>query len=119
MGTPILKTETHPQPTPGERDTLADRRKKQLEVKSPHVDIDELHSADGLFSVISQRRSNGGYTFAVFKSFQRAGETHRERTSFIPEEMGESYIALVKLTLERIDQLRASGTSPFHERERA
>ena len=89
----------------------------QLESNAPHVDLDELRSADGLFAVISQRRANGAFTFACFKSFDRGGGA-LERTSFIPEELGESYIKLAGLALERIKQIRAAGEAPFKERQR-
>lgn len=103
---------------PGEKLPLAERREQQLATNNPHVDIAELTTSDGLYAVISQRKANGVFTFAIFKSFDRDGHGP-ERTSFIPEELGESYIKLARLVLERIDAIRADGTAPFKERLRA
>lgn len=106
-----------PSPSPGEKLALAARQKAQLDSNSAHVDIDELRSSDGLFAVISQRRANGTFTFAVFKAFDRGNGTP-ERTSFIPEDLGPSYIKLATLALDRISAIRAEGTAPFKERQR-
>lgn len=104
-----------PRHTPGEKHDLATRKQLQLDGHAAHVDIDELYSSDGLFAVISQRRANGAFTFAVFKSFDR-GTGVLERTSFIPEELGPSYVKLAGLALERMEQIRSEGTAPFKER---
>lgn len=87
----------------------------QIDSGSAHVDVDELRTSDGLFALISQRRANGAFTFAIFKVFERSG---MERTSFIPEHLGESYVQLAKLCLERIQKIRESGTAPFKDRVR-
>lgn len=100
---------------PGERYSLTERRRMQLEVNHAHVDVEELYDSSGLFSIISQRRHGGEFTFAVFKSFERNGT---ERTSFIPESLGENYVRIVQRTLERIAKIRSDGTAPFPERGR-
>lgn len=103
--------------TPGEPMTLEERKKRQMDLPNvPHVDVDELRHASGLFSIISQRRANGSFTFAIFKGFERNGSL--ERTSFIPEHLGDAYGELLTLTLERIKKIRDSGTAPFKERAR-
>lgn len=88
----------------------------QLASNASHVDLDELTTSDGLFAVISQRRANGCFTFAVFKAFDRGTGGGQERTSFIPEDLGESYVRLAQLALERIEKIRAEGIAPFKER---
>ena len=67
-------------------------------------------------SRICQRRSTGNFTFGVFKGFTRPGSDKPERTSFIPEDLAEPYLRLVKLALERIEQIRQAGEAPFPER---
>ena len=73
---------------------------------STFVEVDKLKNADGLVAIISKRRSNGTYTFGIFKEFDRDGGT--ERTAFIPELLFASYRALVDLAIERVSRLRAS-----------
>src|SRR5947208_3466179 len=114
---PDPETPTPSPPSPGERYGLAERKRMQIESNAPHVDIDEISSADGLFAVISQRRANGAYTFAIFKSFDRGTGTV-ERTSFIPTELGQSWLKLATIVLERIERIRAEGGGPFKERQR-
>lgn len=70
-----------------------------------YLDLDKLKNADGIVSIISQRVSNRGITFALFKEFERDRRT--ERSSFIAETLRESYVSMVKLTLERIDEILA------------
>lgn len=69
-----------------------------------YVDIDKLKNSDDLVAIISQRRANGVITFAVFKEFER--DRRAERTSFIAESLGQSYLDLVKLALERIAKIK-------------
>ena len=78
---------------------------------APYVDVDKLRNAEGLVAIISQRRANGTFTFGIFKEFERDGQT--ERTGFVPAEMAESYIALVRIAVERIERIRATGKAPF------
>lgn len=96
---------------------LEERKASQIASGAPYVDIDEINSVEGLFVVISQRRASGNYTFAVFKRFARHDGSY-ERTSFIPENMGATYLKLGKLALERIGEIRASGEAPFEEKTR-
>lgn len=69
-----------------------------------YIDLDKLTNSDSLIAIISQRRANGVITFAIFKEFERDGRT--ERTSFIADTLRESYLSLVKLALERIDEIK-------------
>jgi len=69
-----------------------------------YTDLDKLRSADGIIAVISQRRSTGVITFGIFKEFERDGTV--ERTSFVPENLAGSYLAMVQLVIERIAQLK-------------
>jgi len=71
----------------------------------PYVDLDTLKNADGLVAIISQRTSNGMLTFAIFKEFDRDGAV--ERTSFISANLTQSYLDMVKLTLERVQEIHA------------
>lgn len=69
-----------------------------------------MSNSYGLIAVISQRLRNNVITFAIFREFERDGVT--DRTNFIPEELGEVYLEFAKLVVERVQQLRASGTLP-------
>jgi hypothetical protein len=71
-----------------------------------YIDLDKLRSADGIIGIISQRRSTGVLTFGVFKEFERDGLV--EKSSFVPENMLESYLAMVQLVRERIAELKAT-----------
>lgn len=79
--------------------------------KPPHgkdrgfVDIDVLRNADGIIAIISQRRSNGAYTIAVMKEFERDGMT--ERTQFISENLFESYQDMVQRAINRVQEIRS------------
>lgn len=84
---------------------------KEVGSRQPFADVDTLRSSDGLKVIISQRRSNGVFTFGVFKEYSRDGETHQ--TGFIPESLGESYLHMVGLAIARIAEIKASGTHPF------
>lgn len=79
--------------------------------RQPYADVDVLRNSNGLKAVISQRRSNGVFTFGVFKEYERDGQMHQ--TGFIPESMGEAYIQLVRIALERIAEIKSSGNHPF------
>jgi hypothetical protein len=84
---------------------------KESGSRQPFADVDTLRSSDGLKVIISQRRSNGVFTFGVFKTYSRDGAEHQ--TGFIPENLGDSYKHMVELALERIAEIKASGTHPF------
>ena len=75
------------------------------------IDIDTLRDAHGLVAIISQRRSNGVITMAIFKEFERDNRT--ERTSFIPETLFGAYNDLSKLAQERVAKIRANGEEPI------
>ena|SRR5688572_33461240 len=75
------------------------------------VDLDRIEDANGLLAIISQRKSNGVLTFAIFKTFERDGE--RQRTSFIPKQMADAYRQILDLTVERMQQIEEQGTAPF------
>lgn len=74
------------------------------------IDLDTLRDANGIVAIISQRRSNGTLTFGVFKEFERDGRM--DRTSFIPELLGEAYEQMVKLARERIAQIKSDLAPP-------
>lgn len=69
----------------------------------PYVDIDRLENADKLFVVISWRRASGTITFCLMKEFERDGR--REKTSFIPHELADSYLALSHLAVKRVKEI--------------
>jgi hypothetical protein len=71
------------------------------------VDVDTLKGADGVVAVISQRRKSGELTFAIFRVFDD------NRTSFIPESLMASYMAMLDLVKQRLVELKASGNLPF------
>lgn len=74
-------------------------------VHAPYIDLDRLKNSENLVAVISQRRSNGAITFAIFKEFERDGRL--EKTTFIADSYRDEYLALVKLMFERIDAIKA------------
>lgn len=69
-------------------------------------DIDVLRNTDGIIAIISQRRSNGAYTIAVMKEFERDGQI--ERTQFISEHLFDSYQDMVQRAIDRVHELRAA-----------
>lgn len=75
-----------------------------------YQDIDVLRSADGITAIISQRRSSGKLTFSIFKEFERDGVM--EKTTFVTEDLIDSYLAMVEMVKERIAQLRELATLP-------
>lgn len=81
----------------------SDRPKSSAKYK----DVDRLENADGLVAVVSQRRSNGELTFAIFREFENEDGT--AKTQFVPQRMGASYIDLVKLTMEAMDRMITTG----------
>lgn len=76
------------------------------------ADVAELHGADGIVAVISQRRKSGELTFGIFRRF---GEN---RTTFIPEAMAEEFLKMYQSVLKRMVELKASGKLPFPVRTR-
>lgn len=74
-------------------------------------DVDTLRSSDGIKAVISQRRANGVFTFALFREFERDGVV--QQGAFVPEELGASYLGMVQRTLARIAEIKKSGKAPF------
>lgn len=82
------------------------------------VDVDRLENSNRIVSVISQRRTTGILTFGLFREFERddGGGRRTERTSFIPADLAESYLDMVKLTIERIHHLQKNGPLPFTQR---
>jgi len=100
--------------SPGEKYPLAERKRMQMDVNAGHVDLDELTSSDGFFAIISQKKFKGMFVFSIWRIFERDDGT-KQRTSFIPEDKGESYVKFTRLVLERIGKIRASGEFPFKE----
>ncbi len=72
-----------------------------------YVDVDRIEQADGLFSIISLRRSTGVFTFAIFKGFERDGI--QERTNFIPHTMSASWLELGQKTIAKIEEFQKNG----------
>lgn len=64
--------------------------------------IDILRNAEGLIVVITKKRSNGALSCAMFKEFERNGET--ERSSFFQRRQIDQAIELLRLAAERMDQ---------------
>lgn len=83
---------------------------------SGFIDVDMLEDANGLIAIISQRRSNGTMTMAVFKKFDRDGKV--ERTSFIPEPLFDAHDALWKLARDRVLEIQANGLAPIKIEQR-
>ena len=71
-----------------------------------YLDLDKLKSADGIVAIISQRLANQMITFAVFKEFER--DNRVDRTSFIPASLAKSYLDMVALVMERVNELHNS-----------
>lgn len=74
-------------------------------------DVDKLRNADGIVVVISQRVSNGLVTWALFREFPRGGRI--DRTNFIPDDMTESALEMIKMAKDRISKLKASNALPY------
>lgn len=82
---------------------------KPLASSSPprqYIDLDILRNSDDIVAIISQRRSNGVLTFAIFKEFER--DRRPERTSFVAESLIPSYIAMANLVEKRIHEIRST-----------
>jgi hypothetical protein len=96
------------------------QRKSEPTSRQPYEDVDKLRSSDDLVAIISQRRANGEFTFGIFKEFERPGpdgEMRVERSGFVPERLGASYVRMVGLALDRIREIKASGKHPFPIRD--
>ncbi len=86
-------------------------RSRSVEHK-PHAkyeDVERLANVDGLVAVVSQRRKTGELTFAIFREF--VGEDGPAKTQFVPERLGRSYLDLLKLTIEAMARMKATGTA--------
>jgi hypothetical protein len=68
-----------------------------------YLDLEKLKNADGIVAIISQRLANRVITFAFFKEFER--DNRFERTSFIADSLRPSYLAMVKMACERMDEI--------------
>lgn len=75
--------------------------------RQPFEDVDTLRSSDGVKAVISQRRANGGFTFALFREFEHEGSA--QQSAFFPEAMLDSYIQMLSLVRARIPEMRRTG----------
>lgn len=75
--------------------------------RQPYEDVDTLRSSDGVKAVISQRRANGSFTFALFREFDHEGIL--QQGAFFPETMIDSYIRMLDLVRKRIVEIRKSG----------
>ena len=86
-----------------------------------YVDVDKLHNSDRIVAVFSQRRWDGGLTFSIHREFDKkttTGALVRSKTSFVPESLGESYVAHATLAVAHLEKLkakRAAGKLPFPE----
>jgi hypothetical protein len=81
--------------------------------RQPYVDVDTLRSSDGVKAVISQRRANGSFTFALFREFTHEGEI--QQGAFFPETMLESYVRMLGMVRTRIVEIRKSGKNGKNE----
>lgn len=83
-------------------------------------DVDRLVSSAGICAIISQRSRDGTLTFGMFRVFKRQapnGTLEEDRTSFVPEDLGNAYLEHLKMTLERIAYLQAHPEElPFGRR---
>lgn len=79
--------------------------------RQAYVDVDRLKNSHGMVSVISQRTRSGELTYSIFREFEREGGM--DRTSFLPEHLIDEHIELIKMTRERMAELRASGELPY------
>lgn len=74
-----------------------------------YVDVDRLQNSSQLLAVISQRW-DGKFTFALFRLLRKVAPDGvtilEEKTQFCPAELGQAYLDLVTLTLERIENLK-------------
>lgn len=71
-----------------------------------YIDLDIIRNADDLMAIISQRRSSGVITFAIFKEFDR--DRRRERTSFVAQSLAESYRDILDITIRRMAEIQSS-----------
>lgn len=87
------------------------------------VDLDPpLRNSDRIVVVFSQNRYDGRITFGVHREFDRfdseRGESETAKTAFIPEQLAQSYLAIITLALEQLEKLtaqRRAGQLPFPE----
>jgi hypothetical protein len=75
------------------------------------VDLDVLRNSSGIMALISQRKYDGEITFALFREFERGGSV--ARTAFVPATMSVQYLEMVKLAIERANELKARGNLPY------
>jgi len=71
-----------------------------------YVDIDRIVTADNLVAIISRRKYDGAFTFAISRTYTDRNQVEKS-TSFVPEFLLGSYAKLVSLIEKRIQKLRA------------
>jgi len=65
--------------------------------------VETCRNADGLIAIITRRKKlNGEYTVALYKEFERNGET--EKTAFLSRRHIDGAIELLKIAGEKIDR---------------
>jgi len=90
---------TTPEPvSPEKRPTTPPTTFVELERMGPN--------AYGMVAVISQRVRNRMVTFAIFREFDRDGNT--DRTSFVPADHAEAYLEFAHIVVERVRQIEKS-----------
>lgn len=67
-------------------------------MRNGYEDVEEIADPDGVVAVISRRRSNGILSIAIFKVFERDGNT--ERTNFF----NARHLPAVRRVLEIAEQ---------------
>lgn len=75
--------------------------------RQPFEDVDTLRSSDGVKAVISQRRANGSFTFALFREFDHQGGL--QQGAFFPETMVASVVRMTELVSKRMQEMRRTG----------
>lgn len=82
---------------------------------STFEELEVVRNADYLVAHISRRTRSNQITFAISKEFERDGET--QRTQFIPLELKDSFMAIVKTTIEKCEEYQKQYPPlPPHER---
>lgn len=73
--------------------------------------VESVRNSDGLVAVITRRKFNNAYTVAVYKEFERNGQT--EKTPYLHRRQIDGAIELLKIAGEKIDaRIAAAAAEP-------
>lgn len=92
---------------------LDDMKTRRPPPANSYADLEVLESADGVIGIISQHKHNGVVTFTILREYDHFGQY--KRTSFFPENMMPSYLAMVALLSKRMAEI-VGKLPPMHER---